>query len=106
MSESIVYITCETPVEADAIGEVLVERRLAACVNIINGMHSMYWWEGKVEKAEETVLIAKTKTSLIEELTEAVKAIHGYDVPCIVAMPIKGGNLDFLSWIREETKDP
>lgn len=106
MAESFVYITCATPAEADSIGEVLVERRLAACVNIMDGMRSMYWWEGKVEKNKETVLIAKTKVSLVDELTEAVKAMHGYDVPCIVAIPIKGGNADFLAWIREETKQP
>jgi len=106
MAESLVYITCETPAEADSIGEVLVERRLAACVNIIDGMRSMYWWDGKVERGEETVLIAKTRTSLVDELTEAVQAMHGYEVPCVVAVPIRGGNSDFLSWIREETKEP
>ncbi len=104
MAESFVYITCANPAEADNIGEIIVERRLAACVNIMDGMRSMYWWEGKVEKNNETVVIAKTKTSLVHELTEAVKAMHGYDVPCIVAMPIEGGNPDFLAWIREETK--
>lgn len=104
MAESFVYITCNTPAEADSIGEVLVGKRLAACVNIIDGMRSMYWWEGKVEKNEETVLIAKTQTSMVEDLTEAVKAHHGYDIPCIVSMPIEGGNADFLNWIREETK--
>ncbi len=104
MSESFVYMTCETAAEAESIGTVLVERRLAACVNMLGGMKSLYWWEGKVEQGEEIVLIAKTKTSLVEELTEAVKAMHGYEIPCVVAMPIEGGNPDFLSWIREETK--
>ena len=106
MAEFFIYITCAHAAEADSIAEVLVERRLAACVNIIDGMRSMYWWEGKVEKGEETILIAKTKASLVDELTEAVKAMHGYDVPCVVALPIKGGNADFLTWIRAETKEP
>ncbi|MBI9081069.1 MAG: divalent-cation tolerance protein CutA [Pseudodesulfovibrio sp.] len=106
MSESLVYITCKTSAEADSIGEVLVGRRLAACVNIIDGMRSMYWWDNKVERGQEFVLIAKTRTSLVDELTEAVKAMHGYEVPCVVVMPITGGNSDFLSWIREETKEP
>lgn len=104
MSESLVYMTCETNAEAENIGTVLVERRLAACVNILGGMRSLYWWEGKVEKGEEVVLIAKTKTNLVDELTEAVKAMHSYDVPCIAAMPLKGGNPEFLAWIGEETK--
>ncbi|MDC0335371.1 divalent-cation tolerance protein CutA [Pseudodesulfovibrio sp.] len=105
MPESIVYMTCETKDEAESIGAVLVERRLAACVNILPGMQSMYWWEGKVEQAQEVVLIAKTMTSLVDELTQAVKAMHSYDVPCVVAMPLEGGNPDFLAWIREETKE-
>ena len=105
MSESLIYITCETTEEAENIGAIIVERRLAACVNILSGMQSMYWWEGKVEKSDEIVLIAKTRTTLVDELTEAVTAMHSYDVPCVVAMPIIGGNPQFLSWIREETKD-
>lgn len=104
MSESFVYMTCETQQEAESIGTVLVERRLAACVNIIPGMQSMYWWQGKVEKSQEVVLVAKTKTSLVDELTQAVKAVHGYDVPCVASLPINGGNDEFLAWIREETK--
>jgi periplasmic divalent cation tolerance protein len=104
MSESLIYMTCATAKEAEDIGAVLVERRLAACVNIIGGMRSLYWWEGKLERGEETVLIAKTRSDLVPELTEAVKAVHGYEVPCVVALPIEGGNADFLSWIRRETR--
>ena len=104
MAESFVYITCATAQEAENIGTVLVERRLAACANILGGMRSLYWWEGKVEQGEETVLIAKTRTELVNELTEAVKAMHGYEVPCVAAMSIKGGNPDFLEWIRSETR--
>lgn len=104
MSESFVYMTCETADEAERVGTVLIERRLAACVNMLPGMKSMYWWEGKVEQADEVVLIAKTRESLVDALTDAVKDVHGYDVPCIVSMPIRGGNPDFLKWIREETK--
>ncbi len=103
MSESFVYITCSKPVQADMIGEAIVEKRLAACVNIIENMRSIYWWKGNMEKGHEVVMIAKTRTSLVGELTDAVKAMHEYDVPCIVSVPIKGGNPDFLNWIREET---
>lgn len=104
MSEQFVYMTCENLAEAENIGSILVERRLVACVNILGGMKSMYWWKGKVETAQEVVLIAKTTEVLLPELSEAVKAMHGYEVPCIVAMPIRGGNPDFLAWIRKETK--
>nr|WP_321257399.1 divalent-cation tolerance protein CutA [uncultured Pseudodesulfovibrio sp.] len=105
MGETFIYMTCETMVEAENIGTVLLERRLVACVNILGGMKSMYWWKGKVEKAEEVVLFAKTKESLVDELTEAVKVIHSYEVPCVVAVPITDGNPDFLQWINGETME-
>lgn len=105
MSESFIYMTCETKEEAGRVGASLVEQRLVACVNIIPGMQSLYWWQGKVEKSEEIVLIAKTRTELVDTVTEAVKAMHSYDVPCIVALPCDGGNSDFLQWIRDETKE-
>ncbi|MUM78129.1 divalent cation tolerance protein CutA [Pseudodesulfovibrio sp. F-1] len=104
MTESFVYMTCATMREAEDIGRVLVERRLAACVNVLGAISSMYWWQGRVERGEEVSVIAKTRTELVPELTEAVRAMHGYDVPCVVALPIEGGNPDFLAWIREETR--
>lgn len=104
MAESFIYMTCTSKEEAEIIGSELVRKRLAACVNIIDGMESLYWWEGKVEKGQEAVLIAKTRTNLVIELTKVVKEMHSYDVPCITAMPIEGGNRDFLAWIRDETK--
>lgn len=104
VSESFIYMTCATPAEADAVGKELVTRRLVACVNIFDGMRSMYWWQGAVETAQETVLIAKTRTDLVDELAEVVKAMHGYEVPCVVVLPIEGGNPDFLDWIQQETR--
>lgn len=104
MSESFIYMTCANREEAETIGKALVEKRLAACVNLIDGMESLYWWDGKVEKGRETVLIAKTQAKHVIELTQLVKTMHSYDVPCIAAMPIEGGNRDFLAWIRNETK--
>lgn len=103
MSESFIYITCADEAEAESIGSMLVQRRLAACVNILPGMKSLYWWQGKLERGREAVLLAKTRTELVDALTEAVKEAHGYEVPCVVAMPISGGNQDFLAWIRNET---
>jgi len=104
MSVSLVYITTASVEEAEIIGRNLVSRKLAACVNIVDKMKSIYHWEGKIESGEEVILIAKTKTALVDELTENVKALHSYKCPCIVSLPIEGGNTEFLNWIRNETK--
>ncbi|HQO39282.1 MAG TPA: divalent-cation tolerance protein CutA [Spirochaetota bacterium] len=104
MSVSFVYITASSVEEAEIIGRNLVSRKLAACVNIIEGMKSIYHWEGKIETGEEVVLIAKTKQALIDELTENVKALHSYKCPCVVALQVIGGNPDFLRWVVNETK--
>jgi len=104
MSVSFVYITASSVEEAEIIGRNLVSRKLAACVNIVEGMKSIYHWENKIETDEEVVLIAKTKQALIDELTENVKALHSYKCPCVVALQITGGNPDFLKWVANETK--
>lgn len=103
MTELFVYVTCESMEQAESLGRSLVERRLCACVNLLPGMRSLYWWKGKVEEGRETVLIAKTREALLEPFTQAVKAMHSYEVPCVVALPILGGNPDFLQWIHDET---
>jgi len=100
------YITAGTREEAQRIGRALVEERLAACVNILPGMNSIYRWEGAVQDDEETVLIAKTRAALVPRLTERVRALHSYAVPCVVALAIEGGNPDFLRWIEDETQAP
>ena len=104
MEYRIVYMTTEDREQAREIGKVLVEERLAACVNILDGMNSMYWWEGKVQEDNEAVLIAKTKAELMLELTERVKKLHSYDVPCVVSLPLLEGNPDFLEWIGTQTR--
>ncbi len=104
MATVFVYITAPSLDEAQSLGRELVERRLAACVNCIEGMRSIYQWQGKIEEAEEVVLIAKTRSDLVDALTRAVKELHSYQVPCIVAVPILGGNADFLAWIEDETR--
>ena len=98
-----VYMTAETPEEARKLGKALVEHRLAACVNIIEGMTSIFWWEGRVQDGAETVLIAKTTEALVPALIEKVKSLHSYACPCVVALPIVDGNPEFLDWIRSET---
>lgn len=99
----LVYITTKDKQQARLIGKTLVEERLAACVNIIDGMQSIYWWEGAINEDNEAILIVKTRNSLLEKLTDRVKSLHTYTCPCIVAIPISGGNTDYLGWIKETT---
>ena len=101
---SIVYMTVGSKAEAVAIGNELVSHRLAACVNIIDQMNSIYHWDGELQYDTEVVMIAKTTTSKVPELVEIVKANHSYECPCIVSVPITGGNPAFLNWIAEEVK--
>lgn len=103
MKSSFVYITTSDKQEARSIGKTLVESRLAACANIIDNMNSLYWWEDEVQEATETVLILKTRQTLIPTLIEKVQSIHSYECPCVIALPILAGNPDYLEWIRNET---
>jgi periplasmic divalent cation tolerance protein len=98
----LVYMTAGSLEEARRIGGKLVEDRLAACVNILDAMHSIYRWEGECQEAREVVMIAKTTRARLSALIETVKAVHSYDCPCIVSFDIAGGNPDFLAWIGAE----
>jgi len=106
MPTAMAYITCESLEQAREIGRTLVSERLAACVNILPGMTSMYWWQGKIEEADEVVLVAKTRMTLADALTTRVTALHSYDVPCVAVLPILRGNPAFISWIETETQVP
>ena len=99
------YITVESREEADRLAATLVEERLAACANLIDGMRSVYRWQGSIEQATETVVIAKTRRDLLDPLTDRVRALHSYDCPCVVGLPVLGGNPDYLEWIASETLD-
>ncbi len=103
----LIYITTGNREEAERIGRSLVEQRLAACVNIIDGMKSIYRWEGEVEEAQETILIAKTHYSKVKALTEQVKSMHSYDCPCVVSISLteEEGNADYIRWLIKESKD-
>ncbi len=104
MSAAMIYITCENETQAREIGRTLVAERLAACVNILPGMTSLYWWEGEVREANEAVLLAKTRMTMADALTDRVRELHSYDVPCVVVLPILRGNPDFIRWIEEQTQ--
>lgn len=96
-----VYMTAKDRAEALAIGRTLVEKRLAACINVWDGMQSLYWWEGKIEEGHEAVLVAKARRDRLDALQKVVKAVHSYQVPCIVSLPIESGNPDYLKWLRD-----
>lgn len=105
MTEQIswIYVTCESQDQAKMIAQTIVEQRLAACANILPGMETIYWWKGKMEEGHEAVLIFKTASNLVDQLIEAVKRLHSYEVPCVIALPVEKGNPDYLRWIAEET---
>jgi periplasmic divalent cation tolerance protein len=104
MAVNFVYMTAGSKDEAQAIGRALVENRLAACVNILDNMQSIYRWENKIQQDAEVVLIAKTTATLVPALIDQVKSMHSYDCPCIVSLPILSGYTPFLDWVHAEVK--
>lgn len=94
------------PAAANDVARGLVERRLAACVNVVPGVTSFYRWEGKLTEDSECTLLVKTRAALMEELTRAVKELHPYTVPEVIALPIQSGegNADYLQWVLDETR--
>jgi periplasmic divalent cation tolerance protein len=103
MAAVMLYITASNAEEAKRIGRALVEERLAACANVLPGVTSIYRWQGKVEEGSEASLILKSTDDKVEQVVARVKALHSYTCPCVVALPITGGNADFLEWIAQET---
>jgi len=100
----IVFITASSQEEAGAIAAQLVNDRLAACVQIVPQIESIYWWEGRVCHDQERLLLAKTTRALFAELSAAVRKLHSYTVPEIVFVPIQDGHQDYLRWIKEVTR--
>ena len=100
-----VYITAGSFDEAKNIGQKLVEQSLAACVNILDNMTSIYKWRDKLVEGQEVVIIAKTRKTLMPKLVESVNSLHSYDCACILELPIQGGNPEFLNWIEKEIAD-
>ena len=100
----LVYTTYPSIVEAERAGRALVERHLCACVNILPGMVSHYWWQGAVERGEEVVMIIKTRASLAAAVEAAVKQMHSYTTPAILVMPLESIEQSYFSWIMAETE--
>ena len=102
-SHLVVYITVPSQEVGQQIATVLVESSLAACVNIIPGVSSIYHWQGGIEQDDELLLIAKTRAILLDQFVSEVKKIHPYEVPEVIAMPIVAGSSEYLAWINEGT---
>lgn len=102
MSEKkIVITTAGSREEAEIIAHALVERRLAACANIVGPIHSIYRWQGKVESADEHLLIIKTTAALFNAVSQAIRELHSYELPECIQLPIEGGSAEYLRWIEE-----
>ncbi|MGD9920918.1 MAG: divalent-cation tolerance protein CutA [Pseudorhodoplanes sp.] len=99
----LVYTTYPSLVEAEKAGRTVVAQRLAACVNILPGMISHYWWQGRVERGEEVVMFIKTRASFADRVRKAVKAGHPYATPAIMVMPVESVEDTYLRWIMAET---
>ncbi len=98
-----VYTTYPSIVEAERAGRALVEQHLCACVNILPGMISHYWWQGTVERGEEVVMIIKTRSSLAEHVSNAVKEMHPYTTPALLVIPIESVDQGYFDWVMAET---
>lgn len=99
------YITCPDADAARRIGKALVAERIAACVNILPGMESFYWWNGRLENGREAVLIAKIPETARDVLLERVTDLHPDETPCVVFLPVAGGNPDYLDWLARESEE-
>lgn len=101
----VILITASIDEEAEKIANKLLTQRKAACVNIIPKVRSLFWWKGELDSADEAVLIVKTKASLVDEIVSLVREFHSYEVPEVIALPLIGGNPDYLNWMSDELGD-
>jgi periplasmic divalent cation tolerance protein len=99
----VVFITTSSYEEARKIADTLVDRKKAACVNIVPKVNSLFRWKGKIEEAEESLIVVKTRAELFTDVVSIVKSVHSYEVPEIIALPIVEGNSDYLEWLKKET---
>ena len=98
-----VFNTCNSEEIASSIAETLVNNKLAACVNILKGVESVYQWQGKIEHDQEILLIIKTHQSLFSQLEQTIQELHDYELPEIIAVPIEAGEKNYLNWIKSAT---
>lgn len=105
MKISMFYITVGSKEEAERLAKAIIEKRLAACVNLLPAIQSFFFWENEAQSEEETLLLGKTSTSLVEDLVAFVKEEHSYDLPCIVTWPVGDGYPPFLQWVNREVEE-
>lgn len=101
---TVVFVTTSGKKEAQRIARALIKEKLAACVNIIDRVESLFWWKGKVDRSREALLIIKTKKALASRLIKKIKALHSYKVPEIIGLPVVFGNKAYLEWIDESVR--
>ena len=101
----VVFVTASSQEEANKIAQLLLDRKKAACINIVPRVDSLFWWQGKLDSAQESLLIIKTKASVLTEIVNLVREAHSYEVPEIIALPVVGGSEDYLKWIDDEVKE-
>ncbi|KAL3577143.1 hypothetical protein D5086_022426 [Populus alba] len=101
----VVYVTVPNREAGKKLANSIVKEKLAACVNIVPGIESVYQWQGEIQSDAEELLIIKTRQSLLEALTEHVKANHEYEVPEVISLPITGGSIPYLKWLKDSTRD-
>jgi len=100
----IVFVTCKNKTEAEKIAHALLEEKLIACANLIAPVHSLFHWQGKIEEAEECLMVLKSRLDLFGALAERLKGLHSYEVPEVLAIPIVAGSEAYLAWMGEALK--
>ncbi|MEM3673010.1 MAG: divalent-cation tolerance protein CutA [Candidatus Bathyarchaeia archaeon] len=100
----VVLVTTSSKEEAEKIANSLLNERLIACANIIGPVHSLFWWTGKIDRAEEYVLLMKSRENLFDELSKRVKTLHSYEVPEIIALPVVKGYKAYMEWLDNSLK--
>jgi len=98
-------VTCSSRTEARKVAKAVLKKKLAACVNIVGGLESHYWWRGKLETARECLLLIKTTRARVGGVTSAVKAAHSYEVPEVIFLPVVAGERNYLNWLGESVGD-
>ena len=101
---SVIFITCAHKKQARLIAQELIKHKLAACVNIVDNIESLFWWQGNIDRAKEVLLIVKSKKSKLAKIIQQVKSLHSYLTPEIIALPLIGGSKSYLEWIDESLR--